>query len=248
MSVKIIAATPAPSKRFASSSADAVELFRPTLDRHLSVPRIDPDGNSPGMCPCGFAHQRGIADRDGTENHARNAGCEPILDRLAIANAAAELKRNFDRRKNCANGRCIHRMSRERAIEIDEMQIFESRGLERARLCGGIVVEDRRLRHIALAQTHAASVFQIDRGKNDHDKSSRAPCQKPLKKRKSGRLTFLRMELRADDVVASDDRSRSRRHSPSSRAHARDWTDGCSRSARNRHRRHSYRSASDASR
>ena len=92
-----------------------------------------------------------------------------VLDRVAVADAAAELKRDFDRRKNGANGWCIHRMSRERAIEIDEMQIFESRGLERARLRRGIIVEDRCLRHVALPKAHAASVFQIDRGKNNHD-------------------------------------------------------------------------------
>ena len=60
-------------------------------------------------------------------------------------------------------------MAGEGAIEIDDMQPLKARGLEScARLRGRILVEDCRLRHVALAQAHAASVLQIDGGKKDH--------------------------------------------------------------------------------
>src|SRR5688572_2694887 len=91
-----------------------------------------------------------------------------MLDRIAVADAAAELKRNFYRGDDLANRWRIHRSSRERAVEIDKMQIFETRRFKCARLRSGIIVEHCRLRHVALPQAHATSILQIDRGKNNH--------------------------------------------------------------------------------
>ncbi len=55
-----------------------------------------------------------------------------------------------------------------RAVEIDDVQIFETLFLEAQRLFGGVIVEDGRLRHVAAHETHALTVLEIDRGEKDH--------------------------------------------------------------------------------
>ena len=48
------------------------------------------------------------------------------------------------------------------------MQIIEPLRLEGGGLRGGIRVEDRGLRHVAMDETHALPVLEIDGGKQDH--------------------------------------------------------------------------------
>ena len=61
----------------------------------------------------------------------------------------------------------VDRAARERAIEIDDVEIFEPFGLEPERLGGGIAVEDGDARHVALFKAHAYAVLEIDGGKED---------------------------------------------------------------------------------
>ncbi len=48
------------------------------------------------------------------------------------------------------------------------MEPLEALRLEGGALCSGIVVEDRRLVHVALFQAHALAVLEIDGGEEDH--------------------------------------------------------------------------------
>ena len=121
----------------------------------------------------GLAHERGIAQRGRPQDHARDSGLEPGLDAGAIANAAAQLNGQIDARAYRANGIDIDGAAFEGAIEIDAMQPAESGIGEDLRLCRGIVVEDGRGFHFAALQAHAASAFQIDRGKQDHGRHLR---------------------------------------------------------------------------
>ena len=62
----------------------------------------------------------------------------------------------------------VHRLAGKGAVEIDDVEIFESLRGEGARLLGRIAIENRRARHVALLQAHGFAVFQIDGGKQDH--------------------------------------------------------------------------------
>ena len=70
------------------------------------------------------------------------------------------------------------------------------------RLRGGIGVEDRRARHVALDEANALAVFEIDRGKQDHGRHLRKLA---ISLRPSVWL-FSGVKLRAGDVAAGDDR------------------------------------------
>ena len=62
----------------------------------------------------------------------------------------------------------IDRLARERAVEIDDMEILEALRLERARLRRRIAVEHGRARHVALLEPHAGAVLEVDGGEQDH--------------------------------------------------------------------------------
>ena len=138
----MIAATPASSKRRPSSSAVSVEVCGPALDRHQAVLGVDADRDLAGMEPRRLAHESRVAHRRRADDDARNALGEPALDSLHVANAAAELHRNADALEDGVDGRGVHRLSGECAVEIDHVQPFEALALERCRLSGRIVVED----------------------------------------------------------------------------------------------------------
>ena len=66
----------------------------------------------------------------------------------------------------------IHRPAHKRAVEIDHMQPLEALLLEGACLRRRILIEHRRLVHLASAQADALTVFQVDGGEQDHDGST----------------------------------------------------------------------------
>ncbi len=113
-------------------------------------------------------HQRRIAHRGGADDDARHAFAEPGFDRRAVADAAAELRRDFHRRKDALDRRGVDRLAGESAVEIDEVQIFETLLLERLCLRGRIAIEYRGARHVALLQAHRLAILQVDGGKQNH--------------------------------------------------------------------------------
>ena len=142
--------------------------MRPALDGDHAVAGIDADRDPLREGFRGLFHKGGIADSSGSQDHPPDTGLEPGFDACGIANAAAQLNRHCDRLQNRADCRGVDRPSGESAIQIHHMQPFEARGLEGSGLGGRVLVEDGRLRHVALTQAHAASVLQIDGGKEDH--------------------------------------------------------------------------------
>src|SRR4029078_7726696 len=85
-----------------------------------------------------------------------------------MTHGAAKLDRNMNGVQEALLGLLIHRLALEGAVEIDDMQPFESLALEKKRLHRRISVEHRCALHLALTKTHASAVFQIDSGKQDH--------------------------------------------------------------------------------
>src|SRR5581483_3362064 len=142
--------------------------LRPALDRHCAIARVQSHGHAAGIIARGLLDEGRIAHRGSADDDAGDALFEPGFDCRGVAYAAAKLDRNADRFEDALDGARIHRLAGESAVEIDKVQIFKALLLEQARLLGGIAVEDRGARHVALLQADAGAVLQIDGGKEDH--------------------------------------------------------------------------------
>src|SRR5260221_14650595 len=94
------------------------------------------------MGAAGALDQVGIAQRDGAEDDAADAAVEPAGDPGLVAYTAAELDRQRRRRDDRFHGGGVPRLAGEGAIEIDDMQPFETGGGEGARLIGGNPLEN----------------------------------------------------------------------------------------------------------
>ena len=140
-----------------------------TRPSRASIPTATRSGNFAAAA----LTKTGIAHRRRAEHDTANAAREPGLDRGEIANAAAELHVEARQAQNRLDRGRIGRAARKGAVEIDDVQPRESGLRKDFRLAGGIVVEDRRLGHVALPQAHAAALFQIDRRKEDHGRQAR---------------------------------------------------------------------------
>ena len=121
----------------------------------------------PGKARAASLHQGRIAHRGGADDGAVDAFFEPAGDRRHVADAAAELHRQRHAFEDPLDRRHIDRPAGKGAVEVDHMEIFESLRLEALRLRGGIAVEHRRARHVALLQAHADAVLEVDGGKQD---------------------------------------------------------------------------------
>ena len=168
MSVKMIAATPASSKRCASSSAVSSRGLGPAFDRDLAVARVDADGDAAGKFLRGALHQRGIAHRRGADDDARDALGEPGFDGLEVADAAAELHRHGDRLEHRLDRRALTGLPAKAPSRSTTCRYSKPCAAKLLRLRGRIEVEHGRARHVALLEPHALAVLQIDRGKKDH--------------------------------------------------------------------------------
>ena len=208
----MIAATPASSNRLPSSKRRQLRRLppshRPPPDRraHRCRRRF-----GPGCSARGFAHEVGVAHRRRADDHASDAFVEPAFDSSHVANAAAELHRHLVTRPGSASTAAAFIGCPAKApSRSTTCRYSKPLPLEISRLGGGIVIENGRLRHVAMDQTNALAVFQIDCRKQDHGRHLRKLPIKP----QAHRLAFFGMKLRPDDRVAADDRRQARRHNP----------------------------------
>ena len=171
----MIAATPASSKRRPSSIGGELGGLGPAFDRDLAVLGVDADGDLARKGAAGLAHE--IRDRAPRpcrgSRGARRARASPRSSpgRGCRRRAAPECRRASRIASTAAR---IDRLAREGAVEIDDVQPVRSPGLEgRCACAAGIVIEDGRLRHVALLEAHALAVLEVDGGKQDHGRHLR---------------------------------------------------------------------------
>ena len=81
---------------------------------------------------------------------------------------AAELDRARNGLQDALDRCLIDRLTRERPVEIDDVQIFEPLGFERVRLPGRVAVKHDRARHVALLEANGDTVLEIDCREQDH--------------------------------------------------------------------------------
>jgi len=160
MSVKMIAATPASSKRSAIFERGHLRRLRPAFDRDLAVARVEADRDAAGEFFRRAFHKLGIAHRSGADDHPRNTFRQPGFNRFQIADAAAELYRHADRLEHRLDSLRVHRLAGKGAVEIDHMQILEPLRGEGLCLRRRVEVEHGRARHVALFEPHAVAVFR----------------------------------------------------------------------------------------
>ena len=80
--------------------------------------------------PRRLAHEIGIAYRSSADDDTGDPLAEPALDRAQIANAAAELHGQLYMSEDLLDRLSIHRLTGERAVEIDDMEIGEPLAFE----------------------------------------------------------------------------------------------------------------------
>ena len=116
----------------------------------------------------GVPHELGIAQRRGAEHDTVDAERQPLFDRGAVADAAAQLDPQIDRAADLCHRPAIPRAAGKGGVEIDDVQPVEAGVREVPGLRRGIPVEDRGARHIAADEAHAGAVLEVDRRKQDH--------------------------------------------------------------------------------
>ena len=143
--------------------------LRPALDRDAAVARVEADHDVAGEARAGAGDEIRLAHRLGADDGPGDAGLEIGGDRVAVADAAADLQRQVG---ILARDRADHLGmpggAGEGAVEVDQVQ---APGTGRAPAAGGrdrVVGEHRVILHAPLAQAHAAPALQVDGGDHQH--------------------------------------------------------------------------------
>ncbi len=116
--------------------------FGPAFDRDLAASRVDADGDPAGETPAGrFFTRAGSRTRDCAQDDAAQALAQPALDLVKRADTAAELHRDFRSRLRMASTAApLAALSRESAVEIDDVQLLEALALEDLACAAGSVL------------------------------------------------------------------------------------------------------------
>ena len=168
MSVKMIAATPASSKRCAISSAVTCEVSAQPSTATLPSRASRPTATRPGYFLAALLTSAG----------SRTAAVPMMTRAMPFASQASTVARSrmpppsctgiVDRLQHGLDRQRIDRLAGKGAVEIDHVQIFEPLRGKGARLRRRIEIEHGGARHVALLQAHALAVLQIDGGKENH--------------------------------------------------------------------------------
>ena len=173
-----------------------------------------------GESAAGIVQETGILDRGGTDDHVTDAVVEAALDGIEIADTAAELHGNV-----IANGLhdfldrpLVFWLTGKSAVEIDHVQAARSLGEPMASLVAWRTGEDSHLVHEALFETDALSLFQVNRGNDQHIESinersrndektgpgSGLPGDKIGQHGEPGQGAFFRVALNGEDIIPRD--------------------------------------------
>src|SRR5262245_3131835 len=154
----------------------------PALDRDRTVARVDTDCDTTGKGPAGLAHEIGIARGSRAENDPGDARLEPAAKGCKVANAAAELDRDGDRRQDCGNGVAVDRPARYGAVEIDDVEPGEALVGEGLGRDFGHLRVNGRSSHLAALEADAAAILEVYGGEQDHGRQRRKFASSPSPK------------------------------------------------------------------
>ena len=114
--------------------------------------------------------EAGVFHRGRADDDVCDAIVEITLDRVEVADAAAELHRDLlaDDAHDFADCELVLWHARHRAIEVDDVDSLGALLEPVLRHRGGIFGEHGRRVHFALLQAHAVTVLDVDRGNDLH--------------------------------------------------------------------------------
>ena len=98
--------------------------LRPAVGRDLAFARVEADDDVAGERRAGIVQEAGVLHRGGADDDVADAVVEIALDRVEVANAAAQLDRDLlaDHADDLADRALVLRLAGERAVQVDEMQ------------------------------------------------------------------------------------------------------------------------------
>ena len=116
----------------------------------------------------GAIEEVGIAKRRGADHDPGGAGREDRVDRVGVAQPAADLDRAVDRRRDPPHGLEVPRPAGLGAVEVDDVEEGgpvvgpAPGGVDRVGVVGGLALV------VALQQAHRLAAADVDRRVEDH--------------------------------------------------------------------------------
>ena len=137
----------------------------PAVGGHLAVARVQPHDDVAAKRGAGVLQEAGILDRGGTDDDVTQAGVEVALNRVEVADTAAELYVHFAANflQDLANGHLVLGMSGKRAVQVHQMQTPCTLVHPAAGHDVGLLAERGGLVHVALFEAYAVAVFEVNR-------------------------------------------------------------------------------------
>ena len=129
-----------------------------------------PDDDLAGESAAGVLQEARVLDRGGADDHVGDAGVKVALDGVEVADAAADLDGDVvaDGVQDGLDGRFVLRLAGNGAVQVDQMQAARALVKPTGGHGGGVFGEHRCIVQVTLAQAHAAPVFKIDGGDQQH--------------------------------------------------------------------------------
>ena len=138
--------------------------------------------------PQPVANGIGLGHRQAADDTTGDAGRVPGLERLDLANAAAELNFEFRLGRDGRDEVAIHLLAGARAVEIDDVQVCCLHQRKRPGNGKGIVTVFGGLVEVSLVEPNALAALQINRGNDVHVHSPTKLCSSraPANEERSG--------------------------------------------------------------
>ena len=118
----------------------------------------------------GITQKAGVLDRGGANDDVGQAAVEAGCDSIEVADATAELNRNFvpDFGQDSLDRCRILRLAGKGAVQVDQMQATGALIQPMAGLGSRTIGKDSGLLHQALLQTDTLAVLEVNRRNNQH--------------------------------------------------------------------------------
>ena len=143
-------------------------MLDPAAGRHPSILGVDSHDDPAGITPGEIAHQGGLLHRHRPENHPVESTGQKIGNPLQGTHPSPQLYRDVQCRGNGTNRCIVHRFASFGSVEVDQMQTAGPLLLPAAGLRNRVLAEAGHLVVIALMQTNAGAIQQIDGGDDLH--------------------------------------------------------------------------------
>src|SRR6185369_3232454 len=136
----------------------------PAIGGNLAVLGVQSDDDVAAESRAGIPEEARILDRGGTDDDVAQASVDVLLDRVQVANAAAQLHRDViaHRPENRFDRGIVLRLAGEGPVQVDQVQPSRAFGQPAAGHGRRVLPKGGGLVHVALLEAHAVAVFQVN--------------------------------------------------------------------------------------